>query len=156
MRTDEHLVSTSSNISLVTNAYIMHAFCFTQISPGYNATRKEYQPFKYAVELLKLLLRQKEKGLAHFASCWFGTFAMLSCTTGSLVGHENTQRWMIHCYNGLKAYRFWYFVRFFCIAIFDHSGLTPSVLLLHWEWDLGVCPLNKCYPMLWNVDILWF
>ena len=30
--------------------------------------------------------------IAHFLSYWFGTFSMLSCTTGSLVGHENTQR----------------------------------------------------------------
>jgi len=37
----------------------------------------------------------KEKHLAHFASSWFGTFVMLSCTTGSLVGHENTWRRMV-------------------------------------------------------------
>jgi len=36
--------------------------------------------------------RKKEKHLAHFASSWFGTFVMLSRTTGSLVGHENTRR----------------------------------------------------------------
>jgi len=36
--------------------------------------------------------RKKEKHLARFVSSWFGTFAMLSRATGSLVGHENTGR----------------------------------------------------------------
>jgi len=34
--------------------------------------------------------RKKEKHLARFVSSWFGTFAILSRTTGSLVGHEDT------------------------------------------------------------------
>jgi len=38
------------------------------------------------------LLKKEEKHLARFASSGFGTFAMLSHATGSLVGHENTLR----------------------------------------------------------------
>jgi len=34
--------------------------------------------------------KKKEKHFARFVSFWFGTFAMLSRATGSLVGHENT------------------------------------------------------------------
>jgi len=32
---------------------------------------------------------------------WFGTFAMLFSTTGCVVRHENTRKWMVGCYNGL-------------------------------------------------------
>jgi len=38
---------------------------------------------------LKKKGRRKEKHLSRFASSLFGNFAMLSCATGSLVGHEN-------------------------------------------------------------------
>jgi len=37
-------------------------------------------------------LKKEEKHFARFASSWFGTFAMLSRATGSLVGYENTRR----------------------------------------------------------------
>ena len=32
---------------------------------------------------------------------WFGTFTMLFSATGCVVHHENAQRWMVGCYNGL-------------------------------------------------------
>ena len=46
---------------------------------------------------------------SHFgrlATSWFGTSMMLFCATRRLVHHENTQRWMVHCYKGLKFYIF--------------------------------------------------
>ena len=39
--------------------------------------------------------------LAIWRPSGFGTFAMLFSTTGCVVRHENTQRWMVGCYNGL-------------------------------------------------------
>jgi len=53
----------------------------------------------YGIELA--CLKKEEKHFACFASSWFGTFAMLSCATGSLAGHENTRRRMVHCYKHL-------------------------------------------------------
>ena len=45
----------------------------------------------------------KESGNFELASLtfWFSTFAMIFRTTGCVVRHENTQRWTVHCYNGL-------------------------------------------------------
>jgi len=43
-------------------------------------------------------LKKKEKHFAPFASSWFSTFMMLFYATRGLVGHENTRRWMVHCY----------------------------------------------------------
>ena len=54
-----------------------------------------------SIELARLKKKEEEKYLARFASSWFGTFVMLSRATGSLVGHENTQRLMVRCYKGL-------------------------------------------------------
>ena len=34
-------------------------------------------------------------------------------TTRSLLGHENTWRWMVHCHKGLQVYCFVFFWRFF-------------------------------------------
>jgi len=51
-----------------------------------------------SIELTRLKKKEERKHLPHFASSWFGTFVMLSHTTGSLVGHENTQKGMVRCY----------------------------------------------------------
>ena len=67
--------------------------------------------------------RKKEKHLARFVSSWFGTFAMLSRASGSLVGHED--EW----YVVIKAYK---------LAVFEILG------------DFFVLPYIACprYPYI--------
>jgi len=44
------------------------------------------------IELAHLKYKKKENILnTHFGSSWYGTFAMLSCTTEILVGHEKLE-----------------------------------------------------------------
>ena len=45
---------------------------------------------------------EEEKQFGRFAAVWLGTFAMLTCAIGSLVGHENTRRWTVYCHKGYK------------------------------------------------------
>jgi len=42
------------------------------------------------IELARLKKKKKEKHFGRLATIWFGTFAMLFCTTGCVVRHENT------------------------------------------------------------------
>ena len=42
--------------------------------------------------------KKKEKHFGHSVTFWFGTFTTYFRTTGSLVGHEYTQRWMVCCH----------------------------------------------------------
>jgi len=60
---------------------------------------------------------KKEKHLASFASSWFGTFAMLSRTTESLVGHESTRR--------QKAYK---------LAVFENFFVLPYIVCPHYPY----------------------
>jgi len=41
---------------------------------------------------LKKEEEEEEKQFGRFAAVWLGTFAMLSRTIGSLVGHESTRK----------------------------------------------------------------
>jgi len=43
-------------------------------------------------ELSHLKKEKKKNNFGHLVTFWFSTFAMLSRTARSLVGHENTQR----------------------------------------------------------------
>ena len=52
--------------------------------------------------LLSYIARlKKEEERKIFGPFWFGTFVMLSRTTGSLVGNENSRRWVVRCYKAL-------------------------------------------------------
>jgi len=53
-------------------------------------------------ELAHLKKKEERKKNIHFASSWFGTFVMLSCATGSVVGHKTLDdEWYI----AIKAYK---------------------------------------------------
>ena len=45
--------------------------------------------------------QQQQQHFGCLATFWFGTFVMIFRATMNLVGHENTQRWMVCCYTGL-------------------------------------------------------
>ena len=54
-------------------------------------------------ELARLKKKKKKKRRRFWLSGDFlvGTFMMLFSTTGCVVHHESTQRWIVGCYNGL-------------------------------------------------------
>ena len=52
-------------------------------------------------ELARLKKKKKEKHFGRLVTFGFGTFVMLFSTTGCVVRHENTWRWMVGWYNGL-------------------------------------------------------
>jgi len=53
------------------------------------------------IELAHLKKEEEEKHLGLFAAFWFSTFMMVFCVARGLVSHENTLRWMVHCYKRL-------------------------------------------------------
>jgi len=73
---------------------------------------------------------------------WFGTIVKLFCTTRTLVGHENTQRRMVHCHKGLQVYHFW--VLYYCVCATGMSILpyesVSNNLWCHFQqcnWEIG-------------------
>ena len=60
----------------------------------------------YNLELAHLKKVEEGNRFWHLATFWFGTFVMLFHTASSLVGHENTWRWMVCCHKGLQVYHF--------------------------------------------------
>jgi len=52
---------------------------------------------------------------------------MLFSATGCVVRHENTRRWTVGCYNGLKVSCFGDFEKFFCISIYCVSALSLHI-----------------------------
>ena len=66
-----------------------------------------------------------EEGIfSHMVTFWFGTFAMLFCTTGCVVGHENTWR-------GSVLYKVYKFTIFEILKDFFASSYT-YVACLHY------------------------
>ena len=70
-------------------------------------------------------------------SLWFSTFAMLFWLTRSLVGHRNTERWLVHCYQDCC---FEILRDFFCIII--HDWITDfRIIYIIWR---PICNFTPC------------
>ena len=82
---------------------------------------------KFELARLKKKKMKKEKHFGRLMTFWFGTFAMLFSATGCVVRHENTQKWTVGCYNGLKGSCFGDFERFVCISIYCVSALSLHI-----------------------------
>jgi len=64
-------------------------------------------------------------------------FAMLFRTTSSLVGHENTRRWMICCYKGLQVWIFF----LYCNLLPTARWLLSLLCWINWPVcvDSAIC-----------------
>ena len=55
---------------------------------------------------LKMEKKIKKADFGHLASFWFGTFTVAFCTTRrSLVGHQSTRKWRVHCHTVFGSLR---------------------------------------------------
>ena len=96
---------------------------------GYNHLIRLWKVVESCHAQCKLLLLHAKPVWGANAILWFfSTFAMVFLAIRSLVGHENTQRWVVCCYKGLLVYHF----RFFCIvidcAICTHRACDTALL----------------------------
>ena len=87
---------------------------------------KESRKFELAC-LKKKKKKKKEKHFGCLATFWFGAFAMLCSATGRVFCHENTRKWTVRCYNGLKVSCFGDFEKFVCISIYCVSALSLHI-----------------------------
>ena len=81
----------------------------------------------------------EEKQFGRLVTFWFGTFAMHFSAIGCVFRHENTWRWTVECYNGLKVSCFGDFEKFVCISIYCVSALslhiesTDSMIIINYN-----------------------
>ena len=93
-----------------------------------NTVVKESGKFELArLKKKKKKKKKKEKHFDRLVTSWFGTFAMLFSATGCVFRHENTRRWTVGCYNGLRVSCFGDFEKFVCISIYCVSALSLHI-----------------------------
>ena len=85
---------------------------------------------------------EEEKHFDRLVTSWFGTFAMLFSATGCVFRHENTRRWTVGCYNGLRVSCFGDFEKFVCISIYCVSALS-----LHIESNVSMIWVYTPFPL---------
>ena len=68
-------------------------------------------------------------------------------TTRSLLGHENTWRWMVHCHKGLQVYCFFeIFFIIYIIACLCYPYILSLLTLWHWHMLQSKRLLSRVSP----------
>ena len=79
------------------------------------------------------------KTICSFCECLVWYFMMVFCDTGSLVGHEDTRRRMVHGYKGLQVFAVFEILREFFVLACIASTSYPSLHIKSTD------PMIKCY-----------
>jgi len=75
----------------------------------------------------------------------FSSFAMLSCDTRNLVGHENTPRLMVHSHEGFLHYHNFYIACMSLLSLATYRiywlyGYVSQVYITETKWRLETSP----------------